>query len=109
MGQIPIGTVALINFPYTDLINYKKRPAVVVAISSLDTVILCQITSRQLPNVPAVAISKNDFATGALAFASYVRPDKLFTVNSDLVKSTRLGILTDQKMDEVMIAIKKLF
>ncbi|MES2970938.1 MAG: type II toxin-antitoxin system PemK/MazF family toxin [Patescibacteria group bacterium] len=107
--MVSVGTVVLINFPYADLKRYKKRPAVVVADSSLDTVILCQITSRKLPDVPAIPITKNDFASGGLPFTSYVRPDKLFTVNADMAKSSQLGVLTDQKLNELKLAIKKLF
>lgn len=109
MGSLTIGTIVLINFPFADLKGYKKRPAVVVANASLKTVILCQITSRQLPDVPGIAIAKKDFRSGELPITSYVRPDKLFTVDVSIAEQNRLGVLTDHTVDEIKNAISNLF
>lgn len=109
MGSLAIGTVVLINFPFADLKGYKKRPAVVVANSSLDTVILCQITSRHLSDVPGVTITKNDFKSGSLPITSYVRPDKLFTVDESTAEQNKLGVLSPEKTGTIRIAIRDLF
>jgi mRNA interferase MazF len=108
MGLLAVGTVVLINFPFADLKGYKKRPAVVVAHSSLDTVILCQITSRQLPDVPGITIVKKDFKSGGLPITSYVRPDKLFTIDKVMAEQNQLGLLSEQKMSVIKAAIRKL-
>jgi len=84
MGIPPIGTILLVNFPFADLKNFKKRPALVIAEGSLDTMILCQITSRELPGVPFVKLELTDYSEGKLPLVSYVRPDKLFTVDSSI-------------------------
>jgi mRNA interferase MazF len=109
MGPLAIGSVVLINFPFADLKGYKKRPAVIVAKGSLDTVILCQITSRQLPDVPGIAVKKDDFRSGKLTITSYVRPDKLFTVDASIAEQNHLGVLTDQRIVEIKTAIRNLF
>ena len=109
MGHVPVGTVVLINFPFADLKSYKKRPAVVVAHSSLDTVILCQITSRQLPNVPGIAITKKNFSKGGLQATSYIRPDKLFTVDIGAAERIQLGILADQTVNSLKTTVRALF
>lgn len=109
MGKLAIGTVVLINFPFADLKGYKKRPAVVVARGSLDTVILCQITSRQLPNTPGVTITKNDFTSGNLPITSHVCPDKLFTVDATAAEKYQLGVLNSERIEYIKEAARKLF
>ncbi|HLB66290.1 MAG TPA: type II toxin-antitoxin system PemK/MazF family toxin [Candidatus Saccharimonadales bacterium] len=108
MGLPAIGTIAFVNFPFADLKNYKPRPAVVVAYSSLDTVILCQITSRKLPQVPVIELTMNDFEKGSLPIKSYVRPDKLFTVDYSAVKNV-LGQLKPSKVNQIRHRIRQLF
>ena len=98
----------LVNFPYADLKTYKKRPAVVVAPASLDSVILCQVTSRKLPGVPVIELSGTAFRQGGLPLVSYVRPDKLFTVDAMSVQHTQ-GKLRPEKIKEVHNAIRSLF
>lgn len=109
MGSLAIGTVVLINFPFADLKGYKKRPAVVVANSSLNTVILCQITSRQLLDVPGIAITKKNFRSGELSITSYIRPDKLFTVDASIAGQNQLGVLADYTVDEIKDVVRSLF
>jgi mRNA interferase MazF len=109
VGQPAIGTVVLINFPFADLKGYKKRPAMVVACSSLDTVVLCQITSRRLPDVPCIKLTKTDFENGGLPITSYIRPDKLFTVDSGTAEKNTLGMMSAKRVEEVKIAVRKLF
>lgn len=109
MGSLAIGAVVLINFPFADLKGYKKRPAVVVAHSSLDTVILCQITSRHLPDVPAITITKKNFTSGGLPITSYIRPDKLFTVDIATAEHHQLGVLAGHIVNEAKTAVRNLF
>ncbi len=109
MGKLAIGTVVLINFPFADLKGYKKRPAVIIAHSSLNTVILCQITSRKLPNVPSIAIIKKDFRSGGLPITSYVRPDKLFTVDANTAEQNQLGLLSPETTESIRTAVRAIF
>jgi mRNA interferase MazF len=109
VDSLSVGSIILIDFPYADFKTYKKRPALVVAKSSLDTIILCQITSRRLPDVPAVTLTKNDFQNGNLPITSFARIDKLFTIDVALAEQNQLGLLSDQKIGEIRIAIRKLF
>jgi mRNA interferase MazF len=109
VGSVAIGTVVLINFPFANLKGYKKRPAVVVARGSLDTVILCQITSRQLPNIPGIEVTEDDFRSGKLPITSYVRPDKLFTVDISIAEQKQVGVLADHSIDQIKAAVRNLF
>lgn len=109
MGSLAVGSVVVVNFPFADFKHYKKRPAVVVAESSLNTVVLCQITSHQLPDVPGITIAAKDFKSGRLPLASYVRPDKLFTVDADIAKEDRIGVLAHRSTAAIRTAVRDLF
>ena len=108
MGLPTVGSVFLINFPFADLKTYKKRPAVIVAHGSLNTVILCQITSRRLPGVNAVQLESSDFYNGGLPVTSYVRTDKLFTVDN-LIAQNLLGELKIDKIRDIRNQVGRIF
>lgn len=108
MGIPPVGAIILINFPFADLKTYKKRPTVVVARGSLDTIVLCQITSRKLPGVPGIELGKGDFSKGGLPLVSYVRPDKLITIDGLSVQN-HLGQLRPVTTKAIRRQIAELF
>ncbi len=108
MGLSAIGSVILLQFPYADMHTFKKRPAVVIAHGSLDTVIVCQITSQQLKNVPMVIITYEDFVSGSLPVTSYARPDKLYTIDDGLAVD-KLGLLKPEKTKQIRSHVSGLF
>jgi mRNA interferase MazF len=82
MVTLTVGCVVLIPFPFSDLSQSKLRPAVVLASGDW---ILCQVTSKSYADSRAIELNNTDFANGSLKVISYVRPSKLFTVNSNLI------------------------
>lgn len=108
MGKFAIGDVIAIPFPFSDLSATKKRPALVVARTEDDNVILCQITSRRYNSRVAIPIGVADFTSGGLPLASFVRPGKLFTA-SESIATTRLGTMNSRRLQEVRAAIITLF
>lgn len=109
MGTPTVGSVVLVGFPFADLKRYKWRPAVVVAHSSLGTVIVCQVTSQQLPGVASIPLYQSDFISNPLSIPSYVRPDKLLTIDATVASQRVLGVLKKQKITQLRRAIKQLF
>ena len=85
MGTFTVGSVVLIPFPFSDLSKAKLRPALVVAETSYDDWILCQITSQSYSDSKAIMITDDHFQQGSLQTISYVRPSKLFTANASLI------------------------
>ncbi len=75
------GDVVVVPFPFSDLTQTKRRPALILAVLPGDDLILCQITSRSLTDEYAVEIKADDFATGNLRQVSNVRPNRLFTAD----------------------------
>lgn len=108
MAVFAVGDVVLIPFPYADFSHFKKRPALVVGRAELDNLILCQITSKPHPSRQAIRLEGTDFAQGTLNVVSYIRPDKLFTVEKEIVER-KLGTLKREKRAEVRLKIRTLF
>ena len=104
MGRFVKGDVVVAPFPYSDLSSTKRRPALVIAPLVGDDVILCQITSRTIADQYAVAISPKNFTSGGLSQASNVRPNRLFTADTNIILY-RAGILAPAKVEEVVTKI----
>ena len=86
MGGFSIGSIVFVEFPYSNLKSKKIRPAVVLANAEFYDVILCQITSKQYSSKNAIEIKQNNFQKGKLVKISYVRYDKLFTIETSVIK-----------------------
>lgn len=87
MGAPAATTVVLIPFPFSDLSRAKLRPALVLANTDREDMILAQITSKSYADARAIRITDQDFLSGSLRVTSYVRPSKLFTAHRSLIKA----------------------
>lgn len=108
MGLPPIGTIVIISFPFADFSGHKKRPALVVSHAEFDNLIVCQITTKQATSKRAIKLGVLDFLSGGLRTTSYIRPNKLFTLEPSMVLS-RAGSVSSPKLAEVKKALKILF
>ena len=93
MGAFVKGDVVVAPFPFSDLSATKKRPALVVAGFTGDDILLCQITSQTISDQYAISLLESDFASGGLRQASYIRPNRLFTADSNIVLYRAGGVL----------------
>jgi mRNA interferase MazF len=108
MGQISVGDVVVIDFPFSDFKKSKSRPALVLARAEFNNFILCQITSRDYSSPSAIPLKIADFSQGKLPLNSYIRPDKLFTSDPSIIKTTA-GHLAPGTLGEVLKRVRKLF
>lgn len=108
MGKPVAGDVVVLPFPQTDLQAGKRRPALVVASLPGDDLILCQITSRARSDGFSIPLKPADFATGQLRVASFIRPNRLFTVEQSVILYT-VGRVTDAKLAEVRTRVRQIF
>lgn len=104
MGKFVKGDVVVVPFPFSDLSASKKRPALVIAALTGDDVILCQITSKTISDTYAIPLANADFKTGTLHQDSNIRPNRLFTADSNIILY-RAGELTPSKIKEVVAKI----
>jgi len=77
--------VIVLNFPFSDLSQTKRRPALVLAALRGDDLILCQITSQALEDDYSIRLDASDFVSGRLIQSSRIRPNRLFTADSGIV------------------------
>jgi mRNA interferase MazF len=66
------GDVVIVPFPFSDLSQSKRRPALVISELQGDDLILCQITSQATRDNYTIAISAKDFSSGGLNQDSHV-------------------------------------
>lgn len=86
MGKFVVGDIVVVTFPFSDLTSHKVRPALVLAHTEFNNLILCQITSNPYASQIAIKLTSKDFKTGTLPTISYVRPDKLFTAEPIIIQ-----------------------
>jgi len=96
MARFIKGDVVVVPFPFSDLSQAKKRPALVITELDGDDLILCQITSQTVKDKYAIQIHDSDFEAGSLKQPSNIRPNRIFTADSHIVLY-RVGNLTSEK------------
>jgi mRNA interferase MazF len=101
MGKFVKGDVVTIPFPFSDLSGSKHRPAFVVCDLPGEDIILCQITSRAKSYPYAIPLQNSDFLTGSLPVDSFIRPNKIFTADENIVVSLA-GHVIENKLTEVL-------
>ncbi|MGB0653227.1 MAG: type II toxin-antitoxin system PemK/MazF family toxin [Thermoplasmatota archaeon] len=105
------GDIVLLPFPHTDLKSGKKRPALVLTDAayhgdSLD-VVLAYVTSQPQKGPWVLPVTSKDLSSGGLVKESWVRVDRLATVEQRLVQRVA-GRLAPAKMDDVKARIVRL-
>src|SRR4030095_9581458 len=105
MGKPVIGEVVVLPFPQTDLQPGKRRPALVVADLSGDDLVLCQITTQSRRDNYSIALTSSDFVSGRLNVDSFIRPNRLFTVDHSVIVYTAARVKAS-KLDEVRTKIR---
>jgi mRNA interferase MazF len=101
MAGLVRGDVVVVPFPFSNLSDSKRRPALVLSSLDGDDLIVCQITSRQVRDRYAILLTDEDFASGSLKQPSNVRPNRIFTADRDLVLY-RIGNLRLPKLNEIV-------
>ncbi len=102
MGKFVKGDVVVVLFPFSNLTNAKKRPALVIKQLNRDDAIVCQITKQNVPDGYSIELRSDEFSKGRLPIdPSYIRPNRLFTVDTNIVEK-KVGSLTKAKVDEVV-------
>jgi len=101
MERFVKGNVVVVPFPFSDLTQAKRRPALVIAELEGDDLILCQITSQTIRDSYAVSIDDRDFEAGTLKQKSNVRPNRIFTADRHIILY-RAGHLKPDKIDQII-------
>ncbi|MAG02597.1 growth inhibitor PemK [Candidatus Pacearchaeota archaeon] len=101
MEKLVKGIVIVIEFPFSDLKSFKRRPALIIKVPKGEDIIICQITAESQSKSVEIPIRNEDFANGGLKRNSFLRLDKVTTIRKSRIKY-RLGLLKQSKIDIVV-------
>ena len=91
--------IILIDFPFSDLTQAKKRPALIVKNLEGNNNIVCQITTKRR-NIAKHEVSLNKSACeGDIRFDSKIYIDMIFTLHKGLIYR-KLGFVKDNAVIE---------
>ncbi len=107
MGRFVRGDVVVLPFPFSDLTQAKRRPAIIIAELEGDDRILCQITSQHSDDAYSIQINDIDFDEGSLRRVSNVRPNRIFTADSSIILY-RAGHLKADKVQSIIESVIKI-
>lgn len=99
MAEFIKGEVVVVPFPFSDLTEAKRRPALVLCKSGRGEYILCQITSKDVMDEYAINLEQTDFENGGLSRSSNIRPNKIFTADKSIILYSA-GRATKAKLEQ---------
>lgn len=102
------GDIVIIPFPYSDLVQHKRRPALVLANLKGNDLIMCQITSQLRQNKYVVSLKEENFSAGKLPIPSNIHCSSLFTISKYLVIK-KVGTINMGTMVRVLQNIGQIF
>ena len=104
MEKFDKGDVISVPFPFSDASATKRRPALIIAESDSNNIILCPITSKPGREYE-IKLEDQDFMFGKLNLSPcYIRPNIIATVDkSNVIRN--IGKLRDEKINQVIATI----
>jgi len=100
------GDIVLTQFPFTDLSGSKLRPAVIISNDKLNAAgdyVCIQITSKKFTD-DCFFVLRDSNVSIPLKLDSGIRLQKIFTVNSSIVKQ-KISAVTESTLAEIIEAI----
>jgi mRNA interferase MazF len=101
MAKFVKGDVVVVPFPFSDLTQAKRRPALILAELSGDDYILSQITSQTVKDNYSISLEPADFETGTLNKKSNIRPNRIFTADQKILLY-KIGHIKQAKINETI-------
>ena len=101
MERFVKGDIITIDFPYSNLRETKRRPVLVLKVPKGEDIIVLQITSFSQEKLVEIQVKKEDFKEGNLRKDSFIRIDKIASVDKSLI-NYKIGSLKQEKFKEVM-------
>jgi len=101
MARFIKGDIVIVPFPFSDLTQSKRRPALVISNLKGNDIILCQITSQNIFDGYSIYLKDEDFQEGSLKRSSNIRPNRIFTADVQIIQY-KIGTLKNEKIEEVI-------
>jgi len=94
------GDIVLVKFPFSNLKKSKKRPVLIVKDeNSLHDILCFQITSNA-DQLNLLKIEKSDLNSAVFSINSYIKYDKCFTLNTEIVDK-KIATLTPELLEKL--------
>jgi len=95
------GDVVVLEFPFSNLIGLKRRPSLILKVPKGGDLIVSQITGSSYEPSLEISIKSSEFKEGKLKVDSFLRMDKIFSIEKSLVKY-KIGSLKQEKFNEIL-------
>ena len=95
------GDIVVIEFPYSNLKEAKRRPVFILKVPKGKDILVLQITSSSYENLLEIPIKEEDFREGNLKKDSYLRIDKIASIDKSLI-NYKVGSLKKAKIEEII-------
>ena len=95
------GDVVVLDFPFSNLLQVKRRPALIIKVPKGDDMIVSQITGKSQESSVEISINKKDFKEGGLKIDSFLRLDKIFSIEKSIIKY-KAGSLKPEKFRDTL-------
>lgn len=102
------GDIVIFTFPHSDLTTGYPRPTLILKKLGGDDAICCLVTLQTTDSPYAIPLSQVDIISGYLKNDSYVRPDRLFTADTNKFIKT-VCTVSQSKFDEILRSITQIF
>ncbi len=103
------GDIILVNFPFTDLVSSKIRPAVVITIKGEDVIILgifSKVPEKIMGSWFVIDEGEEYFTNTGLKKKSVIKTEKIAVIHSSIIKKP-LGSLPENIFSIVRAKLKK--
>ncbi len=92
MGKFVAGDIIVVPFPFTDLTQFKKRPALIIKETGNGDYMCMMITSKAYSPAYSIEILSSDYVVSTLPVKSFIRYNRIFEANEQIIlkKATSL-------------------
>jgi len=98
--MIEAGSVALLRFPYTDGLGYKRRPVLVLRDFEDGDILVCRITSKIYKSKYDIFL--DDWLKFGLKLPSVIRVHKIATLEINMVE-TIMGQIDNVALNKIKL------
>jgi len=105
MNAIETGSVVLLKFPFSDGIEYKRRPALLLKEFPDGDVLVCRITSKIYGSKYDIFL--DDWAKFGLKLPSVVRVHKMATIEASMIESI-MGRIDGPVLEQIKAVYTKI-
>lgn len=105
MDKLYFGDIVLLNFPFTDIKTFKRRPALIINDYDDGDIIVCRITGQ--PYKTSNDVSIDNWEKAGLKLPSVIRVHKLATLEKSMVEMV-MGKVDTATKNQVKSLVSKL-